>query len=62
LSWLKEEVKRRKQWEEKVHQNDQKTKGARQTEHPEVLEMMNLWVLKVMSEGILLTRKVLCQK
>jgi hypothetical protein len=25
-SWLKEEVKWCKQWEEKVHQNDQKTK------------------------------------
>ena len=24
--------------------------------------MMNLWVLKAMSEGILLTREVLCQK
>jgi hypothetical protein len=62
LSWLKEEVKWHKQWKEKVHQNDQKTKRARQTEHPEVSEMMSLWVSKAMSEGISLTGEVLHQK
>ncbi len=37
-------------------------KQVRQTEHPEVSEMMNLWVIKVMNDGISLTGEVLRQK
>lgn len=62
LSWVKEEDKWRKQWEGVNHQNDQTAKRARQTEHPEVSEMMYLWVSKAMGDGILLTGEVLRQK
>ena len=61
-SWVKEEAKWRKQWEETNHQNDRITKRMRQTEHPEVSEMMYLWVLNAMGDGILLTGEVLRQK
>jgi len=61
-SWVKEEAKWRKQWEETNYRNDWTTKRARQTEHPEVSEMMYLWVSKAMGDGILLTGEVLRQK
>lgn len=60
--WVKQEAKWREQWEQTVHKNERKTKRARQTEHPEVSEMMQLWVSKAMSDGILLTGEVLRQK
>ena len=37
-------------------------KRIRQTEHPEVSEMMDLWVSKAMADGILLTGEILRQK
>src|SRR6266404_7476493 len=37
-------------------------KRRRQTEHPEVLEMMDLWVSKALGDRILLTGKILHQK
>ena len=37
-------------------------KWACQTQHPEVTEMMELWVLKAMAESVLLTGEVLRQK
>jgi hypothetical protein len=37
-------------------------KRTRQTEHPEVTEMIDLWVSKAMFDGILLTGEVLRQK
>ena len=37
-------------------------KRVRQTEHPEISEMMFLWVLKAMGDGILLTGEVFRQK
>ncbi len=61
-SWVKEEPKFRKQWEKTNHQSDRKTKRVRQTEHPEISEMMYLWVSKAMGDGILLTGEVLRQK
>jgi hypothetical protein len=60
-SWIKEEVKWRKLWEQS-HSSDRTAKRVRQTEHPDVSEMMHLWVLKAMNDGILLTGEVLCQK
>ena len=54
--------------EEAKLQNDQSCSGAQtakrtqQTQHPEVTEMMDLWVLKAMSNNVLLTGKVLCQQ
>jgi hypothetical protein len=39
-----------------------KNKRIRQTQHPQVTEMLDLWVSKAMVDGILLTGEVLCQK
>jgi len=33
-----------------------------QTQHPEIIEMLDLWVLKAMGNGILLTGDTLCEK
>ena len=33
-----------------------------QTEHPEVTEMLELWVSKAMEDKLILTGKVICQK
>lgn len=40
----------------------QKVKRVCQTQHPEVTEMLDLWVSKAMSEGLLLTGEVIRQK
>ena len=37
-------------------------KRVHQTQHPEVTEMLDLWVSKVMTDGLFLTGEVLCQK
>jgi len=60
--WIKDEVKIREQWEQVSHECDRTAKRIQQTEHPEVTEMMYLWVSKAMGDGILLTGEVLCQK
>ena len=61
-AWIKEEEKWRGLWEQTNHHSDRTAKRARQTEHPEVTEMMDLWVSKAMGDGILLTGEVLHQK
>ena len=61
-SWIKDKPKWRKQWEQSGHQSDRTAKRSRQTEHPDVSEMMLLWVSKAMGDGILLTGDVLRQK
>jgi len=61
-SWLRDKAKWREQWEECNHQSDWIAKRTQQTEHPEVSEMMDLWVSKAMTDGILLTGEILCQK
>jgi Fe-S cluster assembly scaffold protein SufB len=61
-SWVKEEAKWREQREQTNHQNDRTAKRARQTEHPQVSEMMYLWVSKAMGDNILLIGDVLRQK
>lgn len=60
--WVKDERKWRALWEQTNHKCDRTAKRARQTEHPEVSEMMYLWVSKAMGDGILLTGEVLRQK
>lgn len=35
---------------------------ARQIQHPDVMEMLDLWVLKAMDDGINITGEVLRQK
>lgn len=61
-SWVKDEVKWRDQWSRANQQGEKASKRARQTEHPEVSEMMALWVTKAMADKILLTGEVLRQK
>ena len=61
-SWLKDEAKWREEWAKTNHKSDRTAKRSRQTEHPEVSEMMYLWVSKAMGDRILLTGEVLRQK
>ena len=37
-------------------------KRVHQTQHPEVTEMLDLWVSKAMTDGLFFTGEVLCQK
>jgi len=41
---------------------DRNAKCVRQTQHPEVMEMIDLWVTRAMEDGIDLTGEVLHQK
>jgi hypothetical protein len=61
-TWVKEEAKLREQWAQASHEHSHTSKRVRQTEHPEVTEMMDLWASKAMGDGILLTGEVLHQK
>jgi hypothetical protein len=61
-SWIKDENKWRELWSRTNRGSDRTAKRVRQTEHPEVTEMMDLWVSKAMGDGILLTGEVLRQK
>ena len=61
-SWLKSEAEWREQWAQADKQCNRNAKRVRQTEHPEVSEMMDLWVSKAMNDKILLTGEVLRQK
>ena len=62
-AWLNEEAKWREQWE-----NSQRVPGAldakraHQTEHPQISDMMDLWVLQAREAGIVLTGAVLRSK
>ena len=47
---------------EKCHGNAQNNKRIRQTQHPEVTEMLDLWVARATASSILLTGEVLRQK
>ena len=59
-AWLKEEAKWREEW---AHSDGARVaKRTHQTQHPEVTEMMELWVSKAMADGILITGEVLRQK
>jgi Fe-S cluster assembly scaffold protein SufB len=61
-SWLKDEAKWYEQWDQTNKNSDRTAKRVRQTEHPDVSEMMDLWVSKAMGDGVLLTGEVLRQK
>jgi hypothetical protein len=59
-AWVKGEAQ---WWEEWAHSSGGCTaKWAHQTQHPEVTEMMELWVSKAMAESVLLTGEVLHQQ
>jgi hypothetical protein len=59
--WLKEEPKWQEQWDD-AKDIDRNAKRVQQTQHPEVTEMMDLWVSRAMENGIDLTGEVLRQK
>jgi hypothetical protein len=59
-SWVKDEEKWHEEWAQSGAA--QSAKHTHQTQHPEVTEMMDLWVLKAMADGIQLMGEVLCQK
>jgi len=58
--WLKEEAK----WQEQWAQGDQActAKCIHQTQHPDMTEMLELWVVKVIRDKVLITGEVLWQK
>ncbi|KAF5380730.1 hypothetical protein D9757_007081 [Collybiopsis confluens] len=59
--WVKKEV----YWREQFTKSGgalNSAKRARQTQHPEVTEMLNLWVTKIMENGVSITGEVLRQK
>jgi hypothetical protein len=60
--WLKQEVHWRGEWERAGITGQRNAKRARQTQHPDIEEMMDLWVTKAMADGIVLTGEVLRQK
>jgi Tc5 transposase DNA-binding domain len=59
-AWVKDEAKWRDEWKNGL--NVPVAKRARQTQHPEVTEMLELWVQKAMAQNVLLTGEVLRQK
>lgn len=62
-SWLKDEGKWRAQWAEvQTKGRGGDVKRVKQTEHPEVDEMLELWVAKTMSNGVLLNGEIIRQK
>lgn len=61
-SWVKAEEKWRAEFESHSLTFPHTAKRARQTEHPEVTEMLDLWITKAMGDGIALTGEVLRQK
>jgi hypothetical protein len=60
LSWVKDKEKWHKKWAQSGAAWS--AKHTHQTQHPEVTEMMDLWVSKAMADGIQLMKEVLCQK
>ena len=60
--WVKNEEYWRKQWEDCSGESTRQAKRVRQTIHPEVTEMMELWVSKAMQARVLVTGEVLRQK
>ena len=61
-SWAKDEAKWRAEFESSSSIFAHTAKRARQTEHPEVTEMLDLWVTKALEDGNILTGEVLRQK
>jgi hypothetical protein len=60
-AWVKEEAKWQEEW---AHASGQThvTKWVCQTQHPDVTEMLDLWVSKAMADNLLITGEVLRQK
>jgi hypothetical protein len=62
-AWLKDEEKHRLQYAEELAKGQTgNTKRVKQTEHPEVNEMLELWIMKAMSDEVQLSGEILRQK
>jgi Tc5 transposase DNA-binding domain len=59
-AWVKDEEKWREEATNGLRAHT--AKRARQTQHPEVTEMVELWVSKAMADNVLITGEVLRQK
>lgn len=62
--WVKNEEKWHAEWakSQRSGQGKRTAKHAVQTQHPEVNEMLELWVAKALEDGVVLTGEVLQQK
>jgi len=62
-AWLKEEEKWQAQWAE-VESKGQagRSKWVKQTEHPELNKMLELWVAKAMADNVPVNGEILWQK
>ncbi|KAH9042418.1 hypothetical protein EDB84DRAFT_1587355 [Lactarius hengduanensis] len=60
-SWVKDEPKWRATYESE-NGVAPLAKHVRLTQHPEVTEMLELWIMKACEDGLLLTGEVLCHK
>jgi Fe-S cluster assembly scaffold protein SufB len=60
-TWVKEEAKWQEEWAQSSG-GECAAKRVCQTQHPEVTEMLDLWVSKAMGDNILITGEVLRQK
>jgi hypothetical protein len=58
-AWVKDEARWQEEW---AHSSMHTAKRMCQTQHPEVTEMLELWISKAMTENTLLTGEVLRQK
>jgi hypothetical protein len=60
-TWCKNEGKWREEYENSKG-SAHLAKRIRQTQHPDIAKMLDLWIMKAMADKILLTEEVLCQK
>lgn len=62
-AWLKDEERYRQQYIEELGKGQTgNVKRVKQTEHPEVNEMLELWIAKAMSDEVQLSGEILRQK
>lgn len=61
-AWLKNETRWRAEWEQASSDYTRTAKRPRQTQHPAITEMMDLWVTQAMAHGIDVTGDVLRHK
>jgi hypothetical protein len=62
-AWLQDEQKWRKQWADAEHiAASAQAKRVKQTEHPKVTKMLELWVSRALQNRIVLTGDLLCEK
>ena len=60
-SWVKNEARWREEWASRG-ESSHTSKRPCQTEHPEITEMMDLWIAKAMGDNLLINGELLRQK